>query len=168
MQDEIAASNTWGATATEPPSQPKSMSELVSSYDWASSPLGSDATWPDSLKAAVRIMLTSGFPMWMAWGPELTFLYNDAYARTTLSKKHPGALGLPATEVWPEIWDVPHLLLQPTCRAGWTDSRDVVRGDGRYRARDWRAAIIGSQHPGRGSGRRHFRAGCFFGDREGR
>ena len=33
--------------------------------------------------------------MWMAWGPELTILYNDAYARTTLGKKHPWALGTP-------------------------------------------------------------------------
>ena len=42
--------------------------------------------------------------MWMAWGPELTVLYNDAYARTTLGKKHPWALGKPAPEVWCEIW----------------------------------------------------------------
>jgi hypothetical protein len=72
------------------------MSELVKSIDWASTPLGPAAAWPDSLKAVVRIVLTSGFPMWMAWGPELTMLYNDGYARTTLGKKHPWALGRPA------------------------------------------------------------------------
>ncbi len=49
-------------------------------------------------------MLTSRFTMWMAWGPELTMMYNDAYARTTLGKKHPWALGKPASKVWPEIW----------------------------------------------------------------
>ena len=42
--------------------------------------------------------------MWMAWGPELTVLYNDGYARTTLGKKHPWALGRPIREVWAEIW----------------------------------------------------------------
>ena len=42
--------------------------------------------------------------MWMAWGPELTFLDNDAYRRTTLGKKHPWALGKPAAQVWHEIW----------------------------------------------------------------
>src|ERR1700687_3128373 len=67
-------------------------------------PLGPIASWPDSLKAAVRILLTSGFPMWMAWGPELTVLYNDGYARTTLGTKHPWALGKRASEVWSEIW----------------------------------------------------------------
>ena len=52
----------------------------------------------------VRILLTSRFAMWMGWGPELTFIYNDAYARMTLGKKHPWALGRPASEVWSEIW----------------------------------------------------------------
>jgi hypothetical protein len=52
----------------------------------------------------VRILLTSRFAMWMGWGPELTFLYNDAYGRMTLGKKHPWALGRPASEVWSEIW----------------------------------------------------------------
>jgi signal transduction histidine kinase len=41
--------------------------------------------------------------MWLGWGPELTFLYNDAYARI-LGAKHPAALGRPTREVWQEIW----------------------------------------------------------------
>src|SRR6185503_8073902 len=84
--------------------QPGTMSDLISSYDWSMTPLGHVAGWPDSLKAAVRILVTSRFPMWMAWGPQLTVLYNDAYARVTLGKKHPWALGKPAPEVWHEIW----------------------------------------------------------------
>ena len=42
--------------------------------------------------------------MWMAWGPGLTFLCNDAYRRDTLGQKYPWALGRPAREVWAEIW----------------------------------------------------------------
>ena len=52
----------------------------------------------------MRIVLTSRFAMWMGWGPDLTFFYNDAYARMTLGKKHPWALGRTAREVWAEIW----------------------------------------------------------------
>jgi len=100
MHDSFAASN--GREAAE---STMDMSELVARYLWAATPLGSASEWPDSLKAPVRILLTSGFPMWMAWGPDLTMLYNDAYARTTLGKKHPWALGRPAPEVWHEIWD---------------------------------------------------------------
>jgi signal transduction histidine kinase len=80
------------------------MRELVRSFDWASTPLGAMDSWPQGLQATVRILLTSRFPMWMFWGPELTILYNDAYARTTLGKKHPWALGKPANVVWSEIW----------------------------------------------------------------
>lgn len=78
---------------------------LVQEFGWAKTPLGPIDNWPQSLKIAVRILLTSRFAMWMSWGPELTFLYNDAYAKMTLGKKHPWALGKPSWEVWKEIWD---------------------------------------------------------------
>jgi PAS domain S-box-containing protein len=80
------------------------MSDLVWGFKWEATPLGPAAFWPPGLKTTVRILLTSRFPMWMAWGPELTVLYNDAYARTTLGGKHPWALGKPARMVWSEIW----------------------------------------------------------------
>jgi signal transduction histidine kinase len=73
-------------------------------FDWAATPLGPIPTWPQSLRTSVRILLTSRFAMWMGWGPDLTFFYNDAYARMTLGKKHPWALGRAAREVWAEIW----------------------------------------------------------------
>jgi PAS domain S-box-containing protein len=76
---------------------------LVRDFDWSVTPLGDLENWPQSLKTIVRVMLTSRFAMWMGWGPDLTFLYNDAYARMTLGKKHPWALGKPSREVWAEI-----------------------------------------------------------------
>ncbi|MEO6423086.1 MAG: HAMP domain-containing sensor histidine kinase, partial [Candidatus Nitrotoga sp.] len=60
--------------------------------------------WPQGLKTAVEIMLGSRYAMWIGWGPEFIFLYNDAYAAMTLGPKHPWALGQPASEVWSEIW----------------------------------------------------------------
>lgn len=78
---------------------------LVRDFDWSPTPLGDPESWPQSLKTIVRVILTSRFAMWMGWGPELTFLYNDAYARMTLGKKHPWALGKPSREVWAEIWE---------------------------------------------------------------
>ena len=59
--------------------------------------------WPQSLRTVVHILLSSRYQMWMGWGENLTFLYNDAY-RPTLGIKHPQALGTPAGEVWAEIW----------------------------------------------------------------
>ncbi len=71
--------------------------------NWADTPLGPADAWPQSLRTVVRILLTSRYQMWMGWGRELTFLYNDAY-RPTLGVKHGWALGAPARAVWKEIW----------------------------------------------------------------
>lgn len=103
MPQEIDPGDRSNAAGLESPSRPE-MPGLVEAFDWSKTPLGPASAWPDSLKAVVRILLTSRFPMWMAWGPDLTFFYNDAYRRTTLGKKHPWALGKPAQQVWHEIW----------------------------------------------------------------
>jgi len=75
----------------------------IRGHDWAVTPLGPAPAWPQSLKTAVRIMLTSRQPIWIGWGPGLTFLYNDAY-KSIIGGKHPGALGRPTADVWREIW----------------------------------------------------------------
>ena len=72
--------------------------------DWAATPLGPPDGWPRSLQTVVRMLVTSRFSMWMAWGPELTFFCNEAYRRDTLGKKYPWALGKPASVVWSEVW----------------------------------------------------------------
>jgi signal transduction histidine kinase/DNA-binding response OmpR family regulator len=73
--------------------------------DWSSTSLGPPEGWPQSLTSAVGTVLRSRFSMWMAWGPDLTFFCNEAYRQETLGTKYPAALGRPANEVWPEIWD---------------------------------------------------------------
>ncbi len=80
------------------------MGALMRSFDWSKTPLGPVAGWPRRLKTVVRIVLTSRYAMWMGWGPDLTFFYNDTYGRMTLGAKHPWALGRPARQVWAEIW----------------------------------------------------------------
>ncbi|MCR5874822.1 PAS domain S-box protein [Phenylobacterium sp. J426] len=76
---------------------------LMRAHDWSASPLGRPAGWPQSLRTVVGLMLTSKFPMFVAWGPELGFLYNDAYAEI-LGDKHPSALGDRFQTIWSEIW----------------------------------------------------------------
>jgi PAS domain S-box-containing protein len=41
--------------------------------------------------------------MWLGWGPDITFFYNDAYI-PTLGIKHPAALGQPLRDVWKEVF----------------------------------------------------------------
>ncbi|MGY1696911.1 SpoIIE family protein phosphatase, partial [Geodermatophilus sp. SYSU D00814] len=77
----------------------------MAARDWGGTPVGPPERWPTALRNLVRIVLTSRFSMWAAYGPELTAFYNDAYQRDTLQGKHPWALGRPAREMWSEIWD---------------------------------------------------------------
>ena len=72
-------------------------------HDWAATPLGPPQTWPEGLKVPLRMMLTSRFEMWLGWGPDLAFFYNDAYI-PTLGVKHPAALGAPMAQVWKEVF----------------------------------------------------------------
>ena len=79
------------------------LGERIRSFDWSRTPLGPAESWPQSLKTAVRIMLTSRQPFWLGWGDELVKLYNDPY-KAIVGGKHPWALGQPASVVWREIW----------------------------------------------------------------
>jgi len=80
------------------------MAALMRSRDWSQTSLGAVETWSQSLKTAVRIMLTCRQAMFVWWGNNLINLYNDAY-RAILGGKHPEALGQRAAVVWQEIWD---------------------------------------------------------------
>jgi PAS domain S-box-containing protein len=78
------------------------MGARVRAYDWSVSPIGTPDTWPQALRTALGIMLSSAFPTYMAWGPELTSFYNDAYIPIMGDK--PEGLGRPFPEVWAEVW----------------------------------------------------------------
>ncbi|WP_193615663.1 ATP-binding protein [Massilia sp. YMA4] len=77
---------------------------MMRAHDWRDSPLGPPLDWPVALRSVVALMLNSKFPMFIAWGPQLAFLYNDSYAEI-LGDKHPTALGRPFQSIWAEIWD---------------------------------------------------------------
>jgi len=76
---------------------------MMRAHDWSASPLGHPRDWPQALRTVVGLMLNSKFPMFVAWGPELGFLYNDSY-REILGDKHPAALGGRFHDIWSEIW----------------------------------------------------------------
>ena len=65
----------------------------LAAVNWAATPLGDPAGWPQSLRTAVSILLSSRFSMWMAWGPELTFFCNAAYRRDTFGPAGPAPTG---------------------------------------------------------------------------
>ena len=99
------------------------MGALIRSIDWSSTPLGPIASWPQSLRTALGICLTSRFPILIWWGPQYIKLYNDAY-RMVIGAKHPRAMGRPGAEVWGEIWNIIGPMLDGVVHRGeatWSD-----------------------------------------------
>ncbi|HYE01470.1 MAG TPA: hybrid sensor histidine kinase/response regulator, partial [Alphaproteobacteria bacterium] len=86
---------------------------LIAGRDWDGTPLGCIREWPQSLKTAVDLMLSSLQPVYIAWGPGLVSLYNDAYI-PIVGAKHPEGLGKPFAELWAEIWDEYRPLVEAT------------------------------------------------------
>ena len=80
------------------------MGARMRELDWSATVLGPLEQWPQSLRACVRVMLGSGYPMLVCWGPAYTMLYNDPY-RPLIGTKHPAALGCAIRDVLPETWD---------------------------------------------------------------
>lgn len=82
------------------------MGALMRTFDWETLPLGSPNGWPQTLRTSVRLLLNSGHPMFIWYGPDLIQFYNDAYRKTLGPERHPSALGQRGRDCWAEIWDV--------------------------------------------------------------
>ncbi|MBS1150632.1 MAG: sensor hybrid histidine kinase [Myxococcaceae bacterium] len=102
--------------------------------DWSATALGPAADWPRSLRLAVRMCLGARFPMTVWAGPELVLIYNERYPAVLGSDRHPWALGRPAREVWPELWDRLGPELEQVIQHGESthhdDERFVLRREG--------------------------------------
>lgn len=95
--------NEMAGLVMKPRPRAVDMRTRVRDFDWAATSLGPAGDWPQPLKLMLSVVLDSGFPMSVRWGPELVMLYNDAYA-PLLGDRHPRVLGRPLREVWPEIY----------------------------------------------------------------
>ena len=94
--------------------------------DWSNSPAGHPHTWGPVLRSAVGMILDSRFPIFIAWGPQLVMLYNEAYVEL-LEAKHPAALGTPLRTVWPELWNGVQPLVEQAIAGKPTYGEDVPR-----------------------------------------
>jgi diguanylate cyclase (GGDEF)-like protein len=82
------------------------MGQRIRAFDWSATPLGPIDSWSAPFLASLRVMLLTRLPMYIAWGPALTLVYNDAYA-ATIPERHPRALGMSLREVWDETsWSI--------------------------------------------------------------
>ncbi len=91
---------------------------LVAGFDWASTSLGPIATWPQSLKTSISLILRSQVPIVTLWGTDGVMIYNDAYA-IFAGGRHPHLLGSKVREGWPEVADFNDHVMK-ACLAGGT------------------------------------------------
>src|SRR6478672_7094462 len=111
---------------------------LMRTHDWSTSPLGAPEQWPQSLRSVVGLILDSKFPMFVAWGPELGFIYNDAYAEI-LAGKHPAAFGGRFRDIWAEIWDDIWPLIEKAMagESTWQENLPLVMNRRGYDEQTW-------------------------------
>jgi len=80
------------------------MSKRLAAFDWATSPLGSPATWSPALHTMLGTILNSQQPMFIFWGADHRCFYNDASARSLAPEQNAGVLGAKGEEQWPQTW----------------------------------------------------------------
>jgi PAS domain S-box-containing protein len=106
------------------------MGALIRAHDWSRHPLGSPEAWSQALRTTIRLMLNSRHQMCVYWGPDNIWFYNDAYRLTLTAERHPSSLGLPANQVWPEVWDeVVHAQIEQVMSGGdatWHENQHLV------------------------------------------
>jgi len=106
------------------------MGERMRALDWATSPVGPPAEWPQSLKTAVSICIGSRYPIVIWWGnPAYTMFYNDGYIPVLGVTKHPGWLGRSGRECWKEIWSTVGPMLDSVFETGvatWSEDLLLV------------------------------------------
>jgi hypothetical protein len=78
--------------------------DLIRKVDWSKTPLGAMDTWSTVLLSSLGQCLASPFPVLLAWGPELTQIYNLPYSYN-IARKHPGNMGKSYKDAWPEVWE---------------------------------------------------------------
>lgn len=85
--------------------------EWFRSFDWESSAFGPPASWPNSLRTIVNLMLDSALPMCLSWGPDLRVIYNEAFF-PVVGQQHPAALGARMRDLCAQDWPA----LEPVVR----------------------------------------------------
>ena len=104
------------------------MARRMRAFDWSASALGATHDWPENLRVAIRLCLTSRFPICLWWARPLRFLYNDAFLPWLSDTKHPRALMELGREVWSEDWHIIGLMLErviATGDASWSEDVEL-------------------------------------------
>ena len=97
IDNDAPSTAPWLATDSE-------CGALIAARDWTSTALGPIAGWSPVLRTMLGFVLRSRIALVILWGEAGIMLYNDAF-RDFSGDRHPGFLGKPVRDAWPEIAD---------------------------------------------------------------
>ncbi|OXB16953.1 PAS domain-containing sensor histidine kinase [Flavobacterium reichenbachii] len=103
------------------------MGRLINEFNWIGTSLGTIEFWPESLRTSLSIMLSSNVPMFLVWGTEQSFFYNDSF-RPFLHRlnNHPETLGNSAKEILVDEWQAVTSALENIVKNGSSKSEDNI------------------------------------------
>ena len=79
------------------------MGRLIRETDWSHTPMGPLAAWSPFFMAHLNAMLSSPESLYLVWGPQDLFFFNDRYS-AILPCPPEQAMGQPIGEIWPGAW----------------------------------------------------------------
>jgi PAS domain S-box-containing protein len=83
------------------------MGILINEFEWTNTSVGDPSTWSEGFRTALSIMLSSHIPMFLVWGSEKSFFYNDSFRPFLIAmEKHPEALGKSLNGLFNQDWKV--------------------------------------------------------------
>jgi len=94
------------------------MGELIRSYNWSATPIGSIENWDHSLRTTIGILLHSAIPMVLYWGEDYLCFYNDALIPSMGINGDDPPVGKKAKELWTDVWDFICPLLEKVMTTG--------------------------------------------------
>ncbi|HET7899298.1 MAG TPA: PAS domain-containing protein, partial [Flavisolibacter sp.] len=78
---------------------------LMNDRDWLQSSMGPVTSWPQNLLFSIEILLRSDLPMFLFWGSDHLFFYNDAFQfRSGNNGVAFHGQGQPGKQFWRESW----------------------------------------------------------------
>src|SRR5271168_3247299 len=99
------------------------MGARLREHDWSITPLGPLATWPQTLRTTVGLVLHSVVPIVLLWGEDGIMIYNDAYS-VFAGGRHPLLFGSKVREGWPEVADFNDNVMKVGLSGGTLSYRD--------------------------------------------
>jgi PAS domain S-box-containing protein len=121
--------------------EPSGPTPQIAAHDWATTPLGPMAHWPERLRAAADVCAHSGLATALCWGRERTIIHNEAW-RTTFG--FAAALGWAAPKAFGPLWSEIEPVVKSVEAAGKGEflREQPLRLGGEADERYWNCSIL--------------------------